>query len=710
MAYTIKNADGTVLLNLVDGTVDTKTTSLTLIGKNTDAYGTALNTNLVNLLQNFSSIYPPRSPLTGQLWYSKADGRLKVYTLNGLFENISTAVVSSGQPGGLKQGDLWIDSDTNQLYFTVNGATSTLAGPIYPKTKGKSGFIVENFPDVSGNTQTVTSIYSNDVLLGMLSTTSFALLPSPLTQGMEYLSIGITLNTSIPDIRFAGTASNATAVAGVTPADYLLKVSNENQYINGLGNLTLLNDVGIYSGAYADISMSSGGPIGARRPNITNHIVDSALCLITRKSNPGGQDSAVTGVAVKGSNVGILTESPITNFHVEGDSYLNGNVTITKNLTVSGTFTTRLSVVTQIEDKNIELAYNSTSNLDSDGGGLTLKGTNSKLFVYRISTETWYSNISIEVGNTSSFRVGGVQVLNSSTIGSTVVNSNLKRVGVLEELTITNVLVKGNGIIANDTSYSISSVSATGLTTYSTITVVTAVPVPLIGTGTNVTVDGLVDTSFNKTYQIESVTQGTTSTTIKVRAVNSLTTTTPLLGANPIVKFIDLALSSQTGGIDMTGKRVKNVAYSTIATDAATVQYVLDAQAVQALKGFVITLDISAMVDPNIEIASLLNTLAPPVNTPPPEYPTDAQYDLPVGYRARVLCTRNALVVPQRPITVQSTSTLVMHYPDGLPVNAITNIGATTDAFTTTATYSFSVKEFRVDAGPPKVWKWYRNI
>lgn len=86
MAYTIKNADGTVLLNLVDGTTDIKTTSLTLIGKNTDAYGTALNTNLVNILQNFASIYQPRAPLTGQLWYSKADGRLKVYTLNGILK------------------------------------------------------------------------------------------------------------------------------------------------------------------------------------------------------------------------------------------------------------------------------------------------------------------------------------------------------------------------------------------------------------------------------------------------------------------------------------------------------------------------------------------------------------------------------------------------------------------------------------------------
>jgi len=708
MAYTIKNADGTVLLNLVDGTTDIKTTSLTLIGKNTDAYGTALNTNLVNILQNFASIYQPRAPLTGQLWYSKADGRLKVYTLNGIFENISTAFISQGQPGGLKQGDLWIDSDTSQLYFTIDGATSTLAGPIYPTTKGRSGFVVESFNDVFGNTQTVTSIYSNNVLLGMLSTSSFSMVPTVLNQGMSGISIGLTLNTSIPDIRFAGTASNATAIAGIFPNQYLLKSSNSNQLIEGTGNLSLLNDAGIWVGAYADLSISSGGPINARRPNVTNHIVDSALCLITMKSNPGGQDTAVTSLAAKGDRVGINTESPITNLHVEGNSYFNGDIIVTKNLTVSGTFTTRLSVITRIDDKNIELAYGSTSDTDSDGGGITLKAGIDKTFIYSKAKESWVSSINIEVGTTSSYRGGaGVLVINSSTIGSTVVSSNLQRVGVLTELTVSNVLIKGNGITASDAVFRVNNVYASALPAYSTITIVTNSSIPIISTGTTVVLDGIIDAGYNNTYQVDKI---TSSTQFTVRSLSSLTTTSPILGATPIVKLVDLMLSSTNGGVDITNKRVKNVGYSTVATDAATVQYVLDAQAINVLKGFVITIDITKMVNPNLEIATLLNLLTPPINTIPPEYPTEAQYDLPLGYRARVLCANNSIAVPARAITVLSTTTLVMSYPAGNAVSAITNIGAQTDAFATTATYTYSVKEFRVDAGPPKIWRWYRDV
>jgi len=51
-----------------------------------------------------------------------------------------------------------------------------------------------------------------------------------------------------------------------------------------------------------------------------------------------------------------------------------------------------------------------------------------------------------------------------------------------------------------------------------------------------------------------------------------------------------------------------------------------------------------------------------------------------------------------------------MSYPEGAAVSAVTNIGAQTDAFATTATYLYSVKEFRVSAGPPKSWQWYRDV
>ena len=127
---------------------------------------------------------------------------------------------------------------------------------------------------------------------------------------------------------------------------------------------------------------------------------------------------------------------------------------------------------------------------------------------------------------------------------------------------------------------------ASALPVYSTITIVTNSSIPIISTGTTVVLDGIIDAGYNNTYQVDKI---TSSTQFTVRSLSTLTTTSPILGANPIVKLVDLMLSSTSGGVDITNKRVKNVGYSTVATDAATVQYVLDAQAINVLKGFVIT-------------------------------------------------------------------------------------------------------------------------
>ena len=111
MAYTIKNSDGTVLLTLADGTVDQLATSLTLIGKNVNAYGQYYNDNLVAMLENFASDgVEPRSPLYGQLWYNKLDGRVYVYSLDNVFKSVSAAQLSPTEPTNTNAGDLWIDT------------------------------------------------------------------------------------------------------------------------------------------------------------------------------------------------------------------------------------------------------------------------------------------------------------------------------------------------------------------------------------------------------------------------------------------------------------------------------------------------------------------------------------------------------------------------------------------------------------------------
>jgi|688.fasta_scaffold00062_120 hypothetical protein len=60
--------DTPTTINIAPDSLD-ETTSLQLFGKQYRGYGTGFWTNLVRLLENFNSIYEPRNPVAGQLWF-----------------------------------------------------------------------------------------------------------------------------------------------------------------------------------------------------------------------------------------------------------------------------------------------------------------------------------------------------------------------------------------------------------------------------------------------------------------------------------------------------------------------------------------------------------------------------------------------------------------------------------------------------------------
>ena len=79
MSYQLNKTDGTLLLDLIDGQIDTASTNLTLVGRNYTGYGESFNENFIKLLENFSNTAAPSNPLTGQLWWNSSDQRLQVY-------------------------------------------------------------------------------------------------------------------------------------------------------------------------------------------------------------------------------------------------------------------------------------------------------------------------------------------------------------------------------------------------------------------------------------------------------------------------------------------------------------------------------------------------------------------------------------------------------------------------------------------------------
>jgi hypothetical protein len=191
MAYTISNTDGTTLLVLADGTIDQAATSLTLIGKNYSGFGAAINNNFVKLLANSasSSGNPPRSPLTGQLWYDTTNKRVLVY--DETFKTISGATVSTDKPT-LGIGDFWFDTGKGQLNMRTGVSTATtVIGPLFPKAIGENGWVLPttSVNDSGNNTLNVTLLKNYGSTIGYLANTATVLSTS------TYLSTGSTTAT-----------------------------------------------------------------------------------------------------------------------------------------------------------------------------------------------------------------------------------------------------------------------------------------------------------------------------------------------------------------------------------------------------------------------------------------------------------------------------------------------------------------------------------
>jgi hypothetical protein len=115
-----------------------------------------------------------------------------------------------------------------------------------------------------------------------------------------------------------------------------------------------------------------------------------------------------------------------------------GNVTVNKDLivtgdfTVNGTTTTINSTIKVIADKELELGSVTTpTDITADEGGIRLKGTTDKTFHWVNLTDAWTSSEHLNLLTGKAYYIAGNSVLNATTLGSGVVSSSLTSVGTI---------------------------------------------------------------------------------------------------------------------------------------------------------------------------------------------------------------------------------------------------------------------------------------
>jgi hypothetical protein len=302
MAYTINLTDGTIFATIADGTINT-TSSMILVGKNYAGYGEFLDENFIHLLENGSNTTAPGAPLTGQLWWDKANSLMKVYT-GTAFKTISAATASATAPTGNVTGDIWWDT-VNQQLKVWNGSAFVLVGPASSSGQGTSGAIVETVTDNVAVDHVVIKLYVANTIVGIVSKDA-TFTPQVAISGFATISPGIQLSSTVSNNLFRGTATDSESLGGLLSTSFLRSDANDTTS----GTLGILNDTGLTVGADQDAKISV--TTATSSVNIQNQTQDANIAIVV---NDGGVTTTAMLVNGATSQVGVLG---ITNLNSSG--------------------------------------------------------------------------------------------------------------------------------------------------------------------------------------------------------------------------------------------------------------------------------------------------------------------------------------------------------------------------------------------------------
>lgn len=228
MSYTLSLSNGTTLISsgLQDGTVDSSSTSLSLIGKNYPGYGKLLNENFVQLLENFANTTAPAAALPGQLWWDSGTKVLKVNTATAMgqptaWKTISSIVSAATRASAVSNAtplvsDLWWDTANQQLKIysgvpTVGDNGWVTVGPVNNTTTGQSGAIPDTITDSLANPHTVIKFYISNDVYAIFSKDVAEWTPATPITGFSTIRQGLNLYSGVngQDHRFYGNANVA---------------------------------------------------------------------------------------------------------------------------------------------------------------------------------------------------------------------------------------------------------------------------------------------------------------------------------------------------------------------------------------------------------------------------------------------------------------------------------------------------------------------
>jgi len=378
MTYLINKSDGTALITIEDGVLDTST-SIGLLGRNYTGYGEIQNENFVFLLENFSNNTPPSRPIRGQSWYDSARGKMNVYT-GTEWSPISSATISESPPPEFL-GALWLRTGSNQLSI-FNGNVWTVIGPEAVDGFGETRATSSILKDTNNIDHAVILMKINGQVQGIWCSESFSINNNNSIDGFFELVKGLNVSgSSTIQGNLLGNASTA----------------------NRLSNIRTINEVN-FDGS-SNITVTANTPnILTRGTYLTGSNFDGSLSTTW---SVDASSSNNIGTVVARDSSGSFAANEITAVNFIGT--LSGNVNV-----ATGTSGFNNIIVNEVDGRIFTGRANRASILDV---GRTI------------------NNVVFD-GSQNIVVSANAETLTGTFINDTVVTSNLERVGTLSSLSI----------------------------------------------------------------------------------------------------------------------------------------------------------------------------------------------------------------------------------------------------------------------------------
>ena len=256
----------------------------------------------------------------------------------------------------------------------------------------------------SGTNQTITSGTDTLTISGGTGLSSIASATDTITLNLD--------NTTVA----AGSYGSASAIGAFTvDAQGRLTVAGNTTIAITASQVSDFNEAAqdaIDSAITAGTGISKSYNDGSNTLTITN----SGVVSLTGTANE---------IAVSASNGSVTLSLP-------SNVTIPNNLVVTGDLTVQGNTTTLNTATLVVEDKNIVLSnVASPTDVTADGAGITILGATDKTFNWADATDAWTSSEHLDLAAGKAFKIGTVQILSNTTLGSSVVNSSLTSLGTI---------------------------------------------------------------------------------------------------------------------------------------------------------------------------------------------------------------------------------------------------------------------------------------